>query len=63
MRVDDFGVFVGHHPSGNAAGQQHAFGSLRTDSPDLDGAEGDGSVIAEGIRSWMAGNHTVDLFV
>jgi hypothetical protein len=63
LRVDDFGVFVGHHPSGNAAEQEKAFGGLTTDSPDRDGAEGDGSVSPEGIRSWIAGNHTVDLFI
>jgi flagellar hook-length control protein FliK len=63
MRVDDFGVFVGHHPSGNAAGQEKAFGGPMTDSPDLDGPEGDRSVIPEGTRSWIAGNHTVDLFI
>ena len=63
MRVDDFGVFVGHHPSGNAAGQEKAFGGPMTDSQDLDGPEGDRSFIPEGTRSWMAGNHTVDLFI
>ena len=63
MRVDDFGVFVGHHPSGNAAGQENAFGGLTADSPDLDGPDGEGSGSPEGIRSWIAGNHTVDLFV
>lgn len=63
MRVDDFGVFVGHHPSGNTAGQEKAFGGLTTDSPHLDGPEEDGVVSPEGTRSWMAGNHTVDLFV
>ena len=63
LRVDDFGVFVGHHPSGNAAGQENAFGGLTADSPDLDGPDGEGSGSPEGIRSWIAGNHTVDLFV
>jgi flagellar hook-length control protein FliK len=63
LRVDDFGVFVGHHPSGNAAEQEKAFGGLTADGPDRDGAEGDESVSPEAIRSWVAGNHTVDLFV
>jgi flagellar hook-length control protein FliK len=63
LRVDDFGVFVGHHPSGNAAGQENAFGGLTADSPDLDGPDGEGSGSPEGIRPWIAGNHTVDLFV
>jgi hypothetical protein len=63
LRVDDFGVFVGHHPSGNAAEQEKAFGGLTTDGPDREGTEGDESLSPEGIRSWVAGNHTVDLFV
>jgi flagellar hook-length control protein FliK len=63
LRVDDFGVFVGHHPSGNAAEQQNAFGGLTADSPDRDEPERDGSVSPEGTRSWISGNHTVDLFI
>ena len=63
LRVDDFGVFVGHHPSGNAAEQENAFGGLSTDGQDRNGEEGEEALSPEGTRSWIAGEHSVDLFV
>ena len=56
-------MFVGHHPSGNAAEQENAFGRLTTDSPDRNGEEEEEALSPEGARSWMAGEHRVDLFV
>jgi hypothetical protein len=63
LRVDDFGVFVGHHPSGNTAEQENVFGGLTTDGSDRNGEEGEETLSPEGTRSWIAGEHRVDLFV
>ena len=63
LRLADLGVFVGHHPGGNAAEQQTPFGRLENDSSGLDGSEGKGNVIPEDARPWSSGNHTIDLFV
>ena len=63
LKVENFSVFVGNHPSGSQAEQQNDFNAIRTSQSMGKGQDGDDTPPLEGLKRLVFGNHRVDLFV
>ncbi len=63
LKVENFSVFVGNHPSGSQAEQQNDFNAIKTSQSVGKGQDGEDTPPLEGLKRWVLGNHRVDLFV
>jgi len=62
LKVEQFNVFVGNHPSGNQTEQRDSFNSANNHRFESERLDGKDNIILKSAKRWALGNHMVDLF-